>query len=230
MAARSRVEVREPDHERHRRERREIVLAEERGLPGAEVVQPLLDRPDVCSGVHRHECEDDQPGSLAGVDHVDRTERQRRDLDELPARDERVAPVERGGDEDPAREYARRGEHRPRPARHVSSAHGAPKRPDAEQNECDVGRCDRKARCPCADGDVRLIGRPDQRDEERDEKGNEERITQRTAQIRAVRAERSRDGRHVSPSCLSRRRSIRRARSTRAAAASRHGMKSHGTR
>ena len=45
VPAGARVEMREPHHERHRREGGEVVLAEERRLPGTEVVQELLASP-----------------------------------------------------------------------------------------------------------------------------------------------------------------------------------------
>ena len=122
VAAGARVEMREPHRERHRRERGEVVLAEERRLPGAEVAEEALDRPDVRGSVHHDEREHHEPQALAAVDHVDGAEHQHADLDELARATNASEPFDRRGHEDPAGEHRRRQRGR---ARSVSGGRAA---------------------------------------------------------------------------------------------------------
>ena len=82
------IEVREPDAEGHRPEGGQVVRAEERPL-ALTVDQEALDRPDVCRRVHREQRDDERPDAIAAVEHVDRAQRERAELDQLPAGDER---------------------------------------------------------------------------------------------------------------------------------------------
>ena len=101
------VESAEADDDRDGRERREVVLAEERRLTATRVLDEADDRPGRGRGRDEREDADDEPQALCRVDEDDGTDHQRSQFHELRPRHGCGRAVRDRGEEDQGREDER---------------------------------------------------------------------------------------------------------------------------